>query len=293
MSILVDENTRVVVQGITGKEGMFHMRQMVEYGTKVVSGVTPGKGGQNVDGIPVFNTMREAVAETGATTSAIFVPPAYAADAIMEAGDSGVSLIVCFTEGIPTLDMLMVSHYLKKREVRLIGPNTPGIISPGKCKIGLMAGYIHKEGNVGVISRSGTLTYEMVYQLTRRGIGQSTCVGIGGDQIIGLSFDDFLELFEQDSDTEAVVLIGEIGGTAEEGAAEYIRKRVTKPVVSFIAGRTAPPGRRMGHAGAIISGGRGTAVEKIRALEEAGARTVENPADMGEALADVLRGNEG
>jgi succinyl-CoA synthetase alpha subunit len=291
VSILIDGSTRVVIQGITGKEGMFHMRQMVEYGTKVVSGVTPGKGGQNVDGIPVFNTMREAVAETGATTSAIFVPPAFAADAIMEAGDSGVSLIVCFTEGIPTLDMLMVSHYLKKREVRLIGPNTPGIISPGKCKVGLMAGYIHHEGSVGVISRSGTLTYEMVYQLTRRGIGQSTCVGIGGDQIIGLSFVDLLELFEGDSDTKAVVLIGEIGGTAEEAAAERIRKRVTKPVVAFIAGRTAPPGKRMGHAGAIISGGRGTAVEKIRFLEEAGVRVVEDPADVGEEVAGVLREN--
>ena len=293
MSILIDGSTRVIIQGITGREGMFHTKQMVEYGTKVVSGVTPGKGGQRVDGIPVFNTVSEAVGTTEATVSAIFVPPAFAADAIMEAADSGVSLIVCFADGIPTLDMLTVSHYLKKKEVKLIGPNTPGIISPGKCKVGLMAGYIHKEGSVGIVSRSGTLTYEMVYQLTRRGIGQSTCVGIGGDQIIGLSFVDFLELFEQDSNTEAVVLIGEIGGTAEEGAAEYIRKRVTKPVVSFIAGRTAPPGRRMGHAGAIISGGRGTAVEKIRALEEAGARTVENPADMGEALADVLRGNEG
>lgn len=291
MSILIDGSTRVVIQGITGKEGMFHMRQMVSYGTKVVSGVTPGKGGKRVDGIPVFNTVSQAVGTTEATVSAIFVPPAFAADAIMEAGDSGVSLIVCFTEGIPTLDMLMVSHYLKKREVRLIGPNTPGIISPGKCKVGLMAGYIHHEGSVGVISRSGTLTYEMVYQLTRRGIGQSTCVGIGGDQIIGLSFVDLLELFEGDSDTKAVVLIGEIGGTAEEAAAERIRKRVTKPVVAFIAGRTAPPGKRMGHAGAIISGGRGTAVEKIRFLEEAGVRVVEDPADVGEEVAGVLREN--
>jgi len=293
VSILIDGSTRVIVQGITGREGMFHTRQMVEYGTKVVSGVTPGKGGQVMDGIPVFNTVKDAVAATGANVSAVLVPPAFAADAIMEAAESGIPLVVCFTDGIPTLDMMTVYHYVKKRSVRLIGPNTPGIISPGKCKVGLMAGYIHKEGSVGVVSRSGTLTYEMVYQLTRRGIGQSTCVGIGGDQVIGLSFVDFLELFEQDSNTEAVVLIGEIGGTAEEEAAEYIRKRVTKPVVSFIAGRTAPPGRRMGHAGAIISGGRGTAVEKIRALEEAGARTVENPADMGEALADVLRGNEG
>lgn len=290
MSILIDGSTRVVIQGVTGKEGQFHMRQMVEYGTRVVSGVTPGKGGQRVDGIPVFNTVREAVGTTGATVSAIFVPPAFAADAIMEAADSGVSLVVCFTEGIPTLDMLMVSHYLKRKGVRLIGPNTPGIISPGKCKVGLMAGYIHQEGNLGVISRSGTLTYEMVYQLTRRGIGQSTCVGIGGDQIIGLSFVDLLELFEGDSDTDAVVLIGEIGGTAEEEAAEFIRKSLTKPVVAFIAGRTAPPGRRMGHAGAIISGGRGTAVEKIRSLDEAGVRVVENPADVGEEVARVLRG---
>ncbi|UCD71918.1 MAG: succinate--CoA ligase subunit alpha [Syntrophobacterales bacterium] len=289
MSILIDGSTRVVIQGITGREGMFHMGQMVEYGTKVVSGVTPGKGGQKIDGIPVFNTVNDAVDTTGANVSAIFVPPAFAADAIMEAADSGISLIVCFTEGIPTLDMITVYHYLKNREVGLIGPNTPGIISPGKCKVGLMAGYIHKEGSVGVISRSGTLTYEVVYQLTRRGIGQSTCVGIGGDQIIGLSFVDLLELFERDSDTEAVVLIGEIGGRAEEDAAEHIAKSVTKPVVAFIAGKTAPPGRRMGHAGAIISGGRGTAVEKIRSLEEAAVRVVENPADVGEEVADALR----
>ena len=290
MSILIDANSKVLLQGITGREGMFHMRQMVEYGTKVVSGVTPGKGGQQVDGVPVFNTVRDAVSATGANVSAIFVPPAFAADAIMEAADSGVSLIVCFTEGIPTLDMISVYHYLRKREVNLIGPNTPGIISPGKCKVGLMAGYIHKEGTVGVISRSGTLTYETVYQLTRRGIGQSTCVGIGGDQIIGLSFVDLLELFEDDSDTEAVILIGEIGGTAEEEAAEYIREHVTKTVFAFIAGRTAPPGRRMGHAGAIISGGKGTAVEKIRSLEEAGVRIVQNPGDIGEEVAKVLGG---
>jgi succinyl-CoA synthetase alpha subunit len=290
MSILIDANTKVLIQGITGREGMFHMRQMVEYGTKVVSGVTPGKGGQQVDGVRVFNTVRDAISATGADVSAIFVPPAFAADAIMEAADSGVSLIVCFTEGIPTLDMISVYHYLRKREVNLIGPNTPGIISPGKCKVGLMAGYIHKEGSVGVISRSGTLTYETVYQLTRRGIGQSTCVGIGGDQIIGLSFVDLLELFQGDSDTEAVILIGEIGGTAEEEAAEYIREHVTKTVFAFIAGRTAPPGRRMGHAGAIISGGRGTAVEKIRSLEEAGVRVVQNPGDIGEEVAKVLGG---
>ncbi len=290
MSILIDECTRVVIQGITGREGMFHMRQMVEYGTRVVSGVTPGKGGQKVDGIPVFNTVNEAVASTGATVSGIFVPPALAADAIMEAADSGVALIVCFTEGIPTLDMITVYHYVKKRGVRLIGPNTPGIISPGKCKVGLMAGYIHKEGSVGVISRSGTLTYEVVYQLTKRGIGQATCVGIGGDQIIGLSFVDLLELFEGDSDTEAVILIGEIGGRAEAEAAEHIGENVTKPVVAFIAGRTAPPGRRMGHAGAIISGEKETAVEKIRSLEKAGVRVVQNPADVGEEVADGLRG---
>jgi len=288
VSILVDRNTRVVIQGITGKEGMFHMGQMVEYGTRVLSGVTPGKGGQRVDGIPIFNTVRDAVSETGANVSAIFVPPGFAADAIMEAADSGVSLIVCFTEGIPTLDMITVYHYVKKRGVRLIGPNTPGIISPGKCKVGLMAGYIHKEGSVGVISRSGTLTYEVVYQLTKRGIGQTTCVGIGGDQIIGLSFVDLLELFEEDSDTEAVVLIGEIGGTAEEEAAEYISRNVTKPVIAFIAGRTAPPSRRMGHAGAIISGGKGGAIEKIQFLEKAGVKVIQSPGDIGGEVEKVL-----
>ena len=288
MSILIDRSTRVVIQGITGREGMFHMGQMVEYGTRVLSGVTPGKGGQRVDGIPVFNTVRDAVTETGANVSAIFVPPGFAADAIMEAADSGVSLIVCFTEGIPTLDMITVYHYVKKRGVRLIGPNTPGIISPGKCKVGLMAGYIHKEGSVGVISRSGTLTYEVVYQLTKRGIGQATCVGIGGDQIIGLSFVDLLELFEGDPDTEAVILIGEIGGTAEEEAAEYINRNVTKPVIAFIAGRTAPPSRRMGHAGAIISGGKGRAIEKIHFLEKAGVRVIQSPADIGGEVEKLL-----
>jgi succinyl-CoA synthetase alpha subunit len=291
MSILIDENTRVVIQGITGQEGMFHTGQMVEYGTKVVSGVTPGRGGQEMDGVPVFNTVKDAVAGTGANVSAVFVPPAFAADAIMEAADSGVSLVVCLTDGIPTLDMVTVHHYLKKRSVRLIGPNSPGVISPGKCKVGLMAGYIHKQGSVGVVSRSGTLTYEAVYQLTRRGIGQSTCVGIGGDQIIGLSFVDLLELFEGDTGTEAMVLIGEIGGKAEEEASEYIRERVTKPVVAFIAGRTAPPGRRMGHAGAIISGGKGTAEEKIRSLEEAGVRVAQNPADIGDVVAKALGRN--
>ena len=289
MSILIDEKTRVAIQGITGGEGTFHTQKMQEYGTAVVAGVTPGKGGQTHLDVPVFNSVAESVEKEGANATAIFVPAFYAADAIMEAADSGVSLIVCFTEGIPTLDMITVYHYLKKMGVRFIGPNTPGIISPGKCKVGLMAGYIHKEGSVGVISRSGTLTYEVVYQLTKRGIGQSTCVGIGGDQIIGVSFVDLLELFEGDSDTEAVVLIGEIGGTAEEEASEFIRKSVTKPVVAFIAGRTAPPGRRMGHAGAIISGGRGTAVEKIRYLEEAGAQPVEHPGDVGKKVAEVLK----
>ncbi len=291
MSILVDRSTGVVIQGITGREGIFHMRQMVEYGTRVLSGVTPGKGGQTVDGIPIFNTVRDAVTETTANVSAIFVPPALAADAIMEAADSGVSLIVCFTEGIPTLDMITVYHYVKKKGVRLIGPNTPGIISPGKCKVGLMAGYIHTEGSVGVISRSGTLTYEVVYQLTRRGIGQATCVGIGGDQIVGLSFVDLLELFEGDSDTEAVILIGEIGGAAEEEAANYITRKVTKPVIAFIAGRTAPPSRRMGHAGAIVSGGKGSAMEKIHFLEKAGVRVIQSPADIGEEVEKVLGRN--
>ena len=255
MSILVDEKTKVVVQGITGNEGMFHARQMVEYGTKVVAGVTPGKGGQKIDGIPVFNTVSEAVKNTNANATAIFVPPAFAGDAILEASEANISIIVCLTEGIPTLDMVMVREYLKGKESKLIGPNTPGIISPGKCKIGVMAGYIHKPGTIGIISRSGTLTYEVVDQLTKKGIGQSTCVGIGGDQIIGLNFVDLLALFEKDPGTEAVIMIGEIGGTVEEEAAQFIEKHVHKPVLAFIAGLTAPPGRRMGHAGAIIAGG--------------------------------------
>ena len=284
MSILVDENTRVVVQGITGNEGMFHTRQMVEYGTKVVGGVTPGKGGQKVDGIPVFNTVSQAVRETEANTSAIFVPPAFAADAILEAADADVPTTVCFTEGIPALEMVTVKKVVKENGLRLIGPNTPGVISPGKCKIGLMAGYIHKPGTVGLMSRSGTLTYEVVDQLTKKGVGQSTCVGIGGDQIIGLNFVDLLEMFEKDPGTEAIIMIGEIGGTAEEEAARYIEKYVKKPVVAFIAGLTAPPGRRMGHAGAIISGGKGTAPEKMEALEKAGVKVVKNPALVGEAL---------
>jgi len=288
MSILVDGKTRVVVQGITGNEGLFHTKQMTEYGTKVVAGVTPGKGGQKIEGIPVFNSVMEAVKETGANGSAIFVPPAFAADAIMEAADLGVSVVVCLTEGIPTLDMVMVRKYLKERGTKLIGPNTPGIISPGKCKIGVMAGYIHRQGNVGIMSRSGTLTYEVVDQLTKKGIGQSTCVGIGGDQIIGLNYVDLLELFEKDPDTEALIMIGEIGGTAEEEAAQFIEKHVKKPVVAFIAGLTAPPGRRMGHAGAIISGGKGTAGEKMEALEKAGVRVVKNPALVGNELSSLL-----
>jgi len=289
MSILVDEKTRVVVQGITGNEGMFHTRQMVEYGTKVVAGVTPAKGGQDIDGVPVFNTVSEAVTKAGATASAIFVPPAFAADAILEAAEAGVSLIVCLTEGIPTLDMVMVRAYLKEKGVSLVGPNTPGIISPGKCKIGVMAGYIHKPGAVGIISRSGTLTYEVVDQLTKKGIGQSTCVGIGGDQIIGLNFVDLLAMFERDPGTEAVIMIGEIGGTAEEEAAQFIEKHVHKPVLAFVAGLTAPPGRRMGHAGAIIAGGRGTAKEKMEALGKAGVKVVRNPALVGEEIEALFK----
>jgi succinyl-CoA synthetase alpha subunit len=288
MSILIDENTRVLVQGITGNEGMFHTRQMVEYGTKIVAGVTPGKGGQKVDGIPVFNTVAEAVKETEVNASAIFVPPAFAADAILEAADSNIPLIVCLTEGIPTLDMIKVKQYLRKKNIHLIGPNTPGIISPGKCKIGVMAGYIHKQGSVGIMSRSGTLTYEVVDQLTKKGIGQSTCVGIGGDQIIGLDYVDLLQFFEEDPETQALIMIGEIGGTAEEEAAQFIEREIRKPVIAFIAGLTAPPGRRMGHAGAIISGGKGTAQEKMEALEKAGVRVVKNPALVGEEMEKVI-----
>ena len=288
MSILIDQNTKVVIQGITGGEGAFHTRQMKEYGTKVVAGVTPGKGGQKIDGIPVFNTVSDAVENTGANASAIFVPPAFAADAAMEAVDSGVETIVCLTEGIPTLDMIEVKQFMKGTHSRLIGPNTPGIISPGKCKIGVMAGYIHIPGRVGVTSRSGTLTYEVVDQLTKLGIGQSSCVGIGGDPIIGLTFVDILRLFEADKATDIVVIIGEIGGRAEEEAAEFFRKNMSKPVVAFIAGITAPPGRRMGHAGAIISGGEGGARKKIETLEKTGITVVKNPAEIGETVARVL-----
>ncbi len=288
MSILVNKNTRVVVQGLTGKEGTFHAKTCAEYGTKIVGGVTPGKGGTKHEGWPIFNTVQQAVDATGADASVIFVPPPFAADAIMEAADAQVGLIVCITEGIPTLDMVRAWEFLQDRRSRLIGPNCPGIISPGKCKIGIMPGHIHKEGSVGIVSRSGTLTYEAVHQLTRRGIGQSTAIGIGGDPIIGTNFVDALELFEKDPQTEAIVMIGEIGGNAEETAAEFIKAHVRKPVVAFIAGQTAPPGRRMGHAGAIISGGHGTAAEKIRALEAAGIRVAKSPAVIGETLVEAL-----
>ncbi len=289
MSIIVDKNTRVIVQGITGNEGLFHTRQMVEYGTKIVGGITPGKGGQSVDGIPVFNTVVSAVNTTGANASVIFVPPAFSADAVMEAVDAGLKTIICMTEGIPTLDMIQVKQYMKGKNINLIGPNTPGIISPGKCKIGVMAGYIHKEGTIGVISRSGTLTYETVDQLTKNGFGQSTCIGIGGDPIIGLDFVDLLAMFEKDRGTKGVVLIGEIGGTAEEEAAEYYKKNMKKPVLAFIAGKTAPPGRRMGHAGAIISGGSGTASQKIEFLEKAGIKVVDYPEFIPVELKKLLK----
>jgi succinyl-CoA synthetase alpha subunit len=293
MSILVDENTRVICQGITGKQGMFHTRQAVAYGTKMVGGVTPGRGGEQIDGLPVFDTVLEAVQETGANASVIYVPATYAADAIMEAADAGVELIICITEGIPVLDMVAVKGYLGGKKSRLVGPNCPGVISPGKCKIGIMPGYIHKPGTIGIISRSGTLTYEAVDQLTRLGFGQSTCLGIGGDPIIGLSFVDVLELFAQDRETDAVMLIGEIGGGAEEEAADYIRARFPKPVVAFIAGQNAPPGRRMGHAGAVISEGKGSARGKMEALRSAGAVVVENPAEMGLTMKRVLQERKG
>ena len=288
MSILVDNGTRVVIQGITGGEGTFHTQRMQEYGTRVVAGVTPAKGGMKHLGVPVFNTVAEAVRAEGADASAIFVPPSAAADAIMEAADAGVRVIVCITEGIPTLDMIKVKAFLRGRASSLIGPNTPGIISPGQCKIGIMPGPIHAPGTVGIISRSGTLTYEAVEQVTRQGFGQSTAVGIGGDPIVGLKYIELLKLFRDDPDTEAVIMIGEIGGTAEEEAAEFIRGEFPKPVVGFIAGQTAPPGRRMGHAGAIIAGGKGTAAEKMESLRAAGVHVALSPAEIGTTLRQAL-----
>jgi succinyl-CoA synthetase alpha subunit len=292
MSILVNKNSRVVTQGITGATGQLHTRACKEYGTQMVAGVVPGKGGTDFEGIPIFDTVEDARQKTGCNVSVIYVPPPFAADAIMEAADAGVELVVCITEGIPVLDMVKVKRYLNRKNTRLIGPNCPGIITPGECKIGIMPGYIHKPGKVGVISRSGTLTYEAVYQLTQLGIGQSTCIGIGGDPIIGTGHIDALKLFKDDPNTDAVILIGEIGGSAEEEAAQYIKENFKKPVVAFIAGQTAPKGRRMGHAGAIISGGRGTAADKIAALKAAGIAVAMSPADLGSTMKNLLEGRK-
>ena len=288
MGILIDSNTKVVCQGITGNAGSFHTAQMLEYGTKLVAGVTPGKGGTAIHGVSVFDSVFEAVKSTQANASVIYVPAPFAADAVLEAVEAGVGLVVCITEGIPTLDMIRVKKYILNTKTRLIGPNCPGIIAPGICKIGIMPGYIHKSGSVGVVSRSGTLTYEAVWQLTQRGVGQSTCIGIGGDPIVGVNFVDVLRLFQEDKETRAIVLIGEIGGSAEEEAAEVIKREINKPVIGFIAGRTAPQGRRMGHAGAIISGNKGTANSKITALKNAGVNIVDNPADIGEVAAKII-----
>lgn len=296
MSILLDKRTKVLVQGITGSEGSFHTMQMLEYGTKVVAGVTPGKGGTEFSGVPVFDTVADAVKETKATASAIFVPPPFAADAILEAANSGIKLVICITEGIPAADMVKVYDTIKDTDVRLIGPNCPGVISPGKAKIGIMPGFIHRKGKVGVVSRSGTLTYEAVKQLSDLKIGQSTCVGIGGDPVVGSQFIDIIKLFNEDEGTDGIVMIGEIGGSAEEEAARYVKKHVNKPVVGFIAGRTAPPGRRMGHAGAIISGGKGTAEEKMKVMKRAGIHVVKSPAEIGETMKKALEeaaGTEG
>jgi succinyl-CoA synthetase alpha subunit len=289
MAVLIDKSTRLLVQGLTGREGTFHAKQAAAYGTTVVGGTSPGKGGTKHEGWPVFNTVAEAVKETGANASVVFVPPPFAADAVMEAADAGVALIVCITEGIPTLDMMRALTFLEGKRTRLIGPNCPGLISPGKSKAGIIPGHICKEGRVGIVSRSGTLTYEAIFQLTNVGLGETTCIGIGGDPLIGTTFVDALKLFNADSETEAVVLIGEIGGTAEEEASALIKREFRKPVVGFIAGQTAPPGRRMGHAGAIIAGGKGTAAEKMAALTAAGVRVVKSPADIGAAVKEVIR----
>ncbi len=289
MSILIDKNTRVITQGITGATGLFHAQGAREYGTRMVGGVTPGKGGTTIDGFPVFDTVKEAVEQTGATASVIYVPPPFAADSIMEAVDAGIEMVCCITEGIPVLDMVKVKHFMIGKKTRLVGPNCPGVITPGECKIGIMPGYIHKPGRIGVVSRSGTLTYEAVWQLTCLGLGQSTCVGIGGDPVNGTNHLDVMRLFEEDPNTDAIIMIGEIGGTSEEEAARFVKEYMTKPVAAYIAGRTAPPGKRMGHAGAIISGGKGTAAEKVAVLEECGISVAASPAEMAQALMKIYK----